>query len=82
MNTYKINTEWIEFKQFIINELKSVDKNSIGFMYKGSDIYIRSIEDYSLGIIKSKYDMKELDTIPEIIFDRGWGYFGNQHLFL
>jgi hypothetical protein len=81
MNTYKINADWNEFRQFVISELKSVDKDSIGFMYKGNDIYIRSLDDYSLKLIMAKYESVVSDTTPAVIFDRGWGYFGNKNLF-
>lgn len=76
MDTYKINAQWDSFKEFVINELQGY-KSSLGFMYRPNEIYMRTLDDSVLEIIKKKYQFILSDQ-PSNFLDRDWTYFGEK----
>jgi hypothetical protein len=82
MNTYKVTEEWTDFEKFILDKLKDVDKEAVGFMYRDNEIIIRSYDDTILTIIRQHYKLIPCEQ-PSNVFDGddGWAYMGNHRLF-
>jgi hypothetical protein len=82
MKTYKVIEDWSTFQQFIISDLNHIDKNSIGFLYRKNEIYIRCHEEGVLNLIRKKYTMTSCEQ-PNYVLDKegGWLFAGNTQLF-
>lgn len=80
MKTYKVIEDWNTFHEFII--ANHIDKNSIGFLYRNNEIFIRCTEESSLDLIRKKYKLT-LYKQPNYFLDQegGWLFAGNTQLF-
>jgi hypothetical protein len=82
MNTYRVTEDWPAFEQFIINNLRHVNKGTIGFMHRGNEIIIRSHDESVLDIIRKQYPLTPCEQPSNVLDkDRGWAYWGNARLF-
>jgi hypothetical protein len=82
MKTYKVIEDWSTFQQFINADLNLIDKNSIGFLYRKNEIYIRCHDEGILNLIRKKYTMTSCEQ-PNYVLDKegGWLFAGNTQLF-
>jgi hypothetical protein len=82
MKTYKVIEDWSTFQQFIVTDLNQIDKNSIGFLYRKTEIYIRCHEESILNLIRKKYTLTPGEQ-PNYALDKegGWLFAGNTQLF-
>ena len=84
MTYYKVHDTWENFFNFIKQRLEKIDKDKISFMYKttrnAQDIYIASLDDSALKIIKGQYDLTLCEQ-PDNFIKNDWAYTGNQNLF-
>jgi hypothetical protein len=82
MKTYKVTEDWNTFQQFVIEDLNHIDKNSIGFLHRGNEIYIRCQEESILKLIRKKFKLIPCKQ-PNYVLDKegAWLFAGNTQLF-
>ena len=82
MKTYKLTEDWPAFQKFIIDNFDPDTQHEIGILFKGSEIFIRTVNERILKTIKEKYKLIPCKQ-PDFFFDddRGWQFFGNSKLF-
>jgi hypothetical protein len=81
MKTYLVVEDWETFMKFIREKFNFLNRETIAFLHRDQEIYIRSVSSRFLDIIAEKYKLQEC-VMPDLISDpEGWEYSGNSMLF-
>ena len=85
MKYYKTSDHWQNFFSYIKSNIPSSLQDRIGFKHledgEIQEIYIASIDDRLIEIIKKKYRIEACDQPAHYLDDRNWAYVGNVNFF-